>query len=126
MPAMNWLLWDGDCGFCQHVIEWVQRRDRRSLLRAVPYQTAPSPPLTPALRRACARAVHVITADGETLRAGRACLFVLDAIGYHRTARLLRLPPLIWAVEGGYRLVARYRGPLGRLLFRNAACRTRL
>lgn len=75
--------------------------------------------MTPALHRACARAVHVVTPDGRVLRAGRASLFVLERIGYRRQARLLTVPPLIWAVELGYRLVAANRPFFARLFFRD-------
>ena len=73
--------------------------------------------MTPALRAACARAVHVVTADGRVLRAGRAALFVLQQIGYERWAALLSVPPLIWCVEPGYRLVAANRAFFSRFLF---------
>ena len=74
--------------------------------------------MTPELRAACARAVHVITSDGKILRAGRASLFVLDQLGYHRFARLFAWPPLLWLVELGYCLVARNRRFFSRFLFR--------
>ena len=77
--------------------------------------------MTPALREACARAVHVVRADGTVLRAGRAVLFILSEIegaGWRWAARVLRLPPLVWAVELGYYLVARNRRWLGRFLLR--------
>lgn len=73
--------------------------------------------MTPALRAACARAVHVVTADGRTLRAGRATLYVLAAIGFRRLASLLSLPPLLPVVELAYRIVANNRPLFGRLLF---------
>jgi predicted DCC family thiol-disulfide oxidoreductase YuxK len=71
--------------------------------------------MTPALYAACARAVHVIKRDGTVLRGGRACLFVLESLGW-KSARLLTIPPLIWGVELGYRIAARNRGIIGRLL----------
>jgi hypothetical protein len=74
--------------------------------------------MTPALYAACVRAVHVVTADGRVLRAGYACLFIIDQIGYHRFARLLSRRPLLWATELGYWLVAHNRAFFGRLLFR--------
>ncbi len=75
--------------------------------------------MTPELREACRRALHVLTSSGEILQAGRAALFVLEQIGYRRLARLLRLPPFVWAVELGYRIVASNRSLFARLLFRN-------
>jgi len=65
--------------------------------------------MTPALYYACERAVHVVKADGTVLRAGRASVFVMDQIGWHTAALILFLPPFIWAVELGYRIVAANR-----------------
>jgi predicted DCC family thiol-disulfide oxidoreductase YuxK len=112
------LLWDGSCGLCGRAVAWVERRDAGGAFQAVPYQDAPSPPMTPQLAAACARAVHVVTPDGRVLRAGRASLHVLSHTGHPLLARVLALPPLVWAVELGYWLVARNRQLFSRLLFR--------
>lgn len=71
--------------------------------------------MTPALRAACAEAVHVRTRDGAWLRGGRACLFVLERVGYPRFARIARRPPLVWVIELAYRLVAANRTFFSRL-----------
>lgn len=83
----------------------------------LPYQQAPSPPMTPAVAEACAKAVHVVRADGEVLRAGRACLYALEQTGWRPLARLLSLPPFISVVELGYSIVARNRSFFARFLF---------
>lgn len=121
MSAPPLLLWDGQCGFCRRSVEWAQRRDTGHTFQAVPYQQAPSPPMTPELRKACGRAVHLVMPDGELLRAGRACLWVLERVGFPLLARVLRVPPLVWAVEVGYWLVARNRQLASRFLFRRGA-----
>ena len=95
---------------------WVQKRDTAGAFRAVPYQEAPSPPVGPALRAACAQAVHVITPTGQVLRAGRAVLYILGQLGHPLAARALAVPPLVWGVEVGYWLVARNRRLVSRLL----------
>ncbi len=74
--------------------------------------------MTPPLYAACKRAVHVVRANGVILRAGRASLFVLERLGHRWAARILRVPPLIWAVELGYRIVAANRPFFTRFLFR--------
>jgi predicted DCC family thiol-disulfide oxidoreductase YuxK len=119
--ARYWLFWDGDCGFCRWSVAWVEARDRQRLFRAVPYQTAPRPPMTDELAARCARAVHVLGADGTLLAGGRASLFVLEHIGWARLGRALRRRPWVWLVEAGYRVVAANRGWLGRLLPRGPA-----
>ncbi len=76
--------------------------------------------MSPELREQARRAVQVITAGGRRISAGRACLFVLKEIGWRPSlARLGRHRPFVWAVEIGYRIVARNRGRFGRILFRN-------
>jgi len=120
-PAL--LLWDGDCDFCRRSVAWAEQRDAAHAFHAVPYQQTPSPPMTPELRQACARAVHLITPEGRMLRAGRACLWVLQRIGYPVLARVLAIPPLVWAVEVVYWLVARNRRLASRVLFRGGANR---
>ncbi len=66
----------------------------------------------------CARAAHVLTADGRLLAGGRACLFVLGVIGWPRLARVGAVPPLVWLIEVGYWVVARHRGFFSHFLFR--------
>jgi predicted DCC family thiol-disulfide oxidoreductase YuxK len=112
------VLWDGECALCGRAARWCQRKDVRGRLEVIAYQKAPSPPMTDALRVACAGALHVVRGDGEVLRAGRALLFAFGELGYPRTARLFARRPLIWAVEMVYYAVARNRRRLSRLLFR--------
>ncbi len=85
------------------------------MLRAVPYQEAPRPPMTEALAERCARAVHVMTPEGKILAAGRASLLILDTIGWRRTAAVLSHRSLIWFVELVYKIVARNRSFFGRV-----------
>lgn len=114
----HWIFWDGDCGLCRRAVAWIKRSDRRDSFRPTPFQKAPSPPMTPALRAACENAVHVVTSEGRVLRAGRAVLFILDHIGKARLfARVFSLPPLVYLVEIGYRILAVNRPFFSRFLF---------
>jgi hypothetical protein len=74
--------------------------------------------MTPVLYAACKDAIHVVEANGTARRAGRACLFILDGLGWHRVARFLALPPFIWLVELSYRIVAANRPFSSRFLIR--------
>jgi predicted DCC family thiol-disulfide oxidoreductase YuxK len=112
----HWIVWDGECGVCRRSVEWALAHDPHDQFRAIPYQEVSSPPMTPTLREACRAAVHVRTRDGRWLRGGRACLFVLERIGWPRLARLAALPPLVWAVEAGYMVVAHNRAFFSHLL----------
>lgn len=84
----------------------------------LPYQEAPDPPVTPELREACARAMHVIRADGEVVAGGRAVLFVYRTLGYRGWPVLLSLPPFVWGTEAAYQVVARNRRVFGGWFFR--------
>ncbi len=112
------VLWDGECGFCRRSVDWLLARDREGQLEAMPFQQAPSPPMTPELAEACRKSVHVVAADGQVYRAGRAVLFALEAAGWKLIARIGRIPPIIWAIELGYWCVARNRRWFSKLFFR--------
>ena len=74
--------------------------------------------MTPELYKACKRAAHVITAEGRIIKAGRAGMFILEAIGYPRwLIRPFTWPPLVWFTELGYRLIAENRGFFSKFLF---------
>ena len=106
------LLFDGDCEFCTRLAAWVEERDRGRKLRVVPYQEAPSPPMTPHLRAACSEALHAVTPGGRVLRGGDATIFTLHALGRRGLARVLWLRPLRDLVGFGYGVVARNRSRL--------------
>ncbi|MBI2087550.1 MAG: DUF393 domain-containing protein [Deltaproteobacteria bacterium] len=118
MNGKHWVLWDGACAFCRRAALWVKRKDLEHRFEIVAYQEAPSPPMTPALYSACQEALHVVTMEGKVLRSGRACLFILEGLGWRSLARFLRWPPLVWIVELCYRLVAANRWLFSRIVFR--------
>ena len=73
--------------------------------------------MTPELAMACRKAIYVVHPDGRKTRAGRAILYLFEAIGYRQMARLLARVPFVWGVEVGYWLIARNRYLASRLLF---------
>ena len=113
-PTRTLVLYDGGCSVCQAFVRWAAARDPHGALEFVPYQDAPSPPMTPDLRHACERAVHVIEPDGTTTRAGMAVLTVLETLGWH--VGWARHRPFVWVVEAGYWAVARSRPFLSRFV----------
>ena len=113
----TWMLWDGDCEMCGRVAGWVTAHDKAGRIRASSYQNAPTPPMTPDLYRACEFAVHTVDADGRVLRAGKACLRLLELLGHGTLARILGLPPFIWVLELGYKIVARNRPFFAHFIF---------
>ncbi len=117
------VLWDGQCGLCRRCAGWAARKDTQERLTLMPYQEAPSPPMTPELSKACERDMHVVRPDGSILKGGDAALHVLRALpGWWRIpAALFSVPPFIWAVRLGYRMVADNRSMWSRVLFRGSS-----
>jgi predicted DCC family thiol-disulfide oxidoreductase YuxK len=70
--------------------------------------------MTDDLRRRCERALHLIPPGGEPVSAGKAALEVLSLLGWEKTAAFLSAAPMCWAVEAGYRLIARHRSLFGK------------
>lgn len=114
----HWLIWDGNCGFCRRSVEWVKARDGNDLFRAIPFQDAPAPPMTPELYERARVAVQVILPDGHVLEAGEAAAYVLGRIGYRWLERILRFPLFRPITEWGYRRVANNREFWAKILFR--------
>ena len=112
-----WLIWDGECGLCRRAVSWVELRDHNKVIRTSPYQHTPSPPMTADLEQEARDAVLVIGPSGEKMSGGRAVLFVLEALGWTRTARIMSAGPMAAITEWGYRRVANNRALIGRVLF---------
>jgi len=124
--GQTWLFFDGDCRFCRSCVAWLQARDRAGRLRPIPYQDAPDPPLIPPLRARAKHSVLTIGPDDRVQTAGRAVLGALAEIGWMTPlVRVAALPPFVWLVEIGYRIVAGNRSRLSRIFFRErcAACK---
>jgi predicted DCC family thiol-disulfide oxidoreductase YuxK len=63
--------------------------------------------------------VQVVTQDGRIYGNARAVLFVLETVGWHPgLVRLVSRRPLVWIVDGVYRLVADHRNLFSRIVFR--------
>lgn len=116
MSAQHLVLWDGECGFCRRCTAWLHLHDRYGALTFCPYQEAD---LSPELRQACSQAMHVVKANGEIVRGGRAALFCGRFTRWHQLARIGEWPVFLPFVELGYKIVAANRGFFSDLLFRS-------
>lgn len=104
------LIFDGDCGFCSTVANWLNARFRYPVA-VVPYQWVDLTVFNLTLEEAAA-AVRYLTADGTMLSGAAAIAAALKAC----RNPLLRLAGLILGLKiltpitnPGYRLLARYR-----------------
>lgn len=76
--------------------------------------------MNPQLYEACKDAAHIITNEGKIINAGRAGMFVFEAIGYpHWLVRPFTWPPLVWFTELGYKIIANNRPFFSRFLFKD-------
>jgi len=74
--------------------------------------------MTPQLYEACRKAVHIIKAEGQIIKAGRATLFILEEIGYPTwLIRPFTWPPSVWFIELGYQIIGRNRPFFSRFFF---------
>lgn len=73
------------------------------------------------LHAKCQRAAHVVTRDNHMLRGGQAMMYALAQIGWAGgfVPRVLAMPPLIWFIEIGYKIVARNRKVFSKIFFRH-------
>ncbi|MGZ3585661.1 MAG: thiol-disulfide oxidoreductase DCC family protein [Candidatus Limnocylindrales bacterium] len=116
------VLYDADCGFCLAVLSWLRAHDRDGRLRCVPLQEAPTS-ARPIIRELAGRRdlraeIHVVDERAGTVTWGaRAMLDVLAVLPrWHWLARLGRPRPALAVADAAYRLVARHRRRLGRLV----------
>jgi predicted DCC family thiol-disulfide oxidoreductase YuxK len=99
------VVWDDGCGFCATWVKWFKRLDWLHALRFVSRSELPTSGL-PVSEDAAARALQIVWSDG--VHGGFAAVSrILEIIPVSFLwAPLLRLPPIAWAGEVGYRWVA--------------------
>ena len=116
-PWSDLLIYDGGCAFCR----WTLERGRAVLTRFPEATQSASIDLaqfglTP---RDAARAVHLYTGDGRLFSGHRAVGMVLlgqSVLLWRMLGAAALTPPTSWLAAISYRLVARYRGRLWRLV----------
>lgn len=122
LPARARLIvcYDGECGVCLAAIERLRNLDGDERLQFVPAQRVATelPGLAARIAPgALSSALHVVEPDGRWISGGEAVLRIAETVPRLRPiARLGRLPLVNPLVEPLYRLVARHRHRLSRLL----------
>jgi predicted DCC family thiol-disulfide oxidoreductase YuxK len=114
------VLYDDDCGFCRWSADVLLRADRRGVLRVLSIQSREGAAMLSSVPEAERLASwHLVGPNGERRSAGAAVPAVLRLLpaGAPLAPVAERFPG---AVERLYRLVARNRGRLGRLIGRKA------
>ena len=111
------MLFDADCGFCSWAATQLDRLDRGHVLRILPLQRAAMELKDPPRPEVLLDTMHVRTRDGQWERGGAALIRIAAAVPLLRPLAVAgRLPLVRWAFEAWYRLIARNRHRLGRIL----------
>ena len=121
-PDRELVIWDGGCGFCAEVTRRLQAKDKRGALDFQPNFAIPSPPMTPEIAERSNREIIFLTRDGRVVGGAKAVFTILSRLGWGWLGTLLAVPPLVWPMEFGYRIVARNRGWISRRFFGGNAC----
>lgn len=102
------VVWDDGCGFCATWVRWFRRLDWLKALRFVPRSQLATSGL-PVTEDAAARALQIVSSAG--VHGGFAAVGrILEILPLSFLwAPLLRLPPIAWVGELGYRWVAQRR-----------------
>jgi len=123
LPTLT-VLYDGDCGFCSWCASILARLDRRRRLRLVALAGATLPDQPPLDQ--LVESIHAVDAEGRWWAGTDAWLEIFRRVPALRplssVAQLPLARPLFDLV---YRLVARNRRPLSRLLGLTACIRRR-
>lgn len=117
LPA---LIYDGDCGFCQASVRWLERRGAARVLAMHAFQTAPPEMALAGLAAADCREVVFVVDQSPAPRRPKvyraaAAAFALRALpafsraGWRLLGWLYYLPGLRQVVDAGYAWVARNR-----------------
>lgn len=124
LPSPPTVYFDGACPLCRAEIGHYRGRDRAGALRFVDV-AATGAELPAGLTRAQALGrFHVRAGDGRLLSGAAAFVELWSQLpGWRRAARVARLPGVLAALEGGYRLFLLVRPLLARLVGGPPPCR---
>ncbi len=111
------VLFDADCGLCAHSALVLSRLDQAHHLRFVPLQAAQTTYPAAPPEAQLAATLHVVDEAGDWVQGGAACLLIASVVPLLRPLAVVgRIPLASSLVERAYRLIARNRHRLSRLL----------
>ncbi|HEX9610177.1 MAG TPA: DUF393 domain-containing protein [Candidatus Limnocylindria bacterium] len=111
------VLFDADCGFCSWSATLLDRLDRGHALRLLPLQRAATELDDAPPQQVLLETMHVRDRYGRWERGGAALLRIAAVVPVLRPLAVAGRVSLVrWGVEAWYRVVARNRHRLGRLL----------
>ena len=119
------LLYDGECPFCLREVRWLQRWNRHGHLA---FEDVSSRDFDPAqyhtTREELLGVIHGVFPDGRMVCKVEVFRQAYRAVGLGWLLAPTGWPVLRWIFDGLYRVFARFRVPLGRLVGRSCASGT--
>ncbi|GII84147.1 hypothetical protein Ssi03_21370 [Sphaerisporangium siamense] len=103
------LVYDGDCGFCQRCVDFGHAHLRMPQVRRFQELDLAEHGLT---LQQVTDSVQLLGPDGMRASGARAVavlLAVQPGLGWRLLGRLMLVPPVSWAAEAVYRMIARNR-----------------
>lgn len=125
MRESSTVLYDEDCGFCKWSLDKILAWDRHRALRPLPIQSDEGQALLAGMPKAeQLDSWHLVSPSGEVRSAGAAAAPIADLLPWGRPlAAIFRMFPVI--TDRAYRLIARNRDRIARLLGIDASCQIR-
>ncbi len=118
--SQNILFFDGVCGFCNHTVNWILRRDRSHRIQFAPLQGATAEKYVPAALRENLSTLVFHTPGGDYTRTTAVCRILMTLGGFWWLCGAM-----LWLIPSplrdlGYRFIAKIRY---RLFGKHESCR---
>jgi predicted DCC family thiol-disulfide oxidoreductase YuxK len=109
------LLYDGECEICRRSVAWLEGRDRKGVIRTIPYQDPSVGARFPEIPRGqLENAMHLISSDGSRWAGARAAEEIFRLLpGLWWTRWAFRAPGVRSVAAMSYRWFARNRRRFG-------------
>lgn len=121
----HWVIFDGDCGFCQASVRLIKGLDWFQLFGFTPFQEVNRVPrLSGLVLSELSQSLHCVSINSQVTRAAEAVRFI--AVRCPLTslpALLLWLPGAMWLAEKLYGWVARHRLEISKFVGIKISCK---
>jgi predicted DCC family thiol-disulfide oxidoreductase YuxK len=119
LPNHRQVIFDGECPVCTTLKEFAKDRIEDRDLAFIAFQEQDFEQAVPHLPVDEARqALYLVTENGKRLRGSRAVFEIMSEFPgfWGGLGKIFRLPPFYWIAEPFYRLFARHRHRVSKLL----------
>jgi predicted DCC family thiol-disulfide oxidoreductase YuxK len=115
-PLKNYLLWDGDCGFCEWSVGKFRKFLNQDLIELLPYQRANIEICPEDIKEKCSRAIQLRTIEGLYFSDIHAIAKCLNLSGYNSISKVIEWSPIYFVLKKMYYFIAKHRGFLSKIL----------